>query len=335
MRIGSCIVMVLLACTTLAGAALRAAEQGSPSTKKETGGNATSPAAQKWAEFAPAGLGFRIELSGKPVDHSGWVGLPTSKIYAWNFALTDEAGGRTTNVIVNTLKEAPAETALLFQRALESIVIAVQGKLEDSTDVKVGEFAARDWRIGVEGGSYLHGRMVSADRRLYQVIVESKRKELDADERRIVDSLQIEPSVELTEPARAHDWRWVTPEGETLAVEMPDDPRETKDRRETALGEAEARVLSWTSTDGTTRYEAAALKLPRTPTADEATKLLKGEAATVAGRPGRSWTEADDDRTIHHRAVISGDRLYELRATLSREPTADDRKFLESLKLPK
>jgi hypothetical protein len=327
--------MVLLAFTTLAGAVLRAAEQGSAPANGANEAVATPPAAQKWAEFAPAGLGFKIELPGKPVDRSGWVGLPTSKIYAWNFALADEAGGRTTTVIVNTLKEAPAEAASLFQRALESIVIAVQGKLEESTDVKVGEFAARDWRIGVAGGSYLHGRIVSAERRLYQVIVESKRKELDADERRIVNSLQIEPNVVLSEPARAHDWRWVTPEGETLAVEMPDDPRETKERRETALGEVEARVMSWTSPDGKTRYEAAALKLPRTPSADEAAKLLKGEEATVAGRAGRSWTNGDGDRTIHHRAVIVADRLYELRATVSDEPTADDRKFLESLKLPK
>jgi len=327
--------MVLLTCTTLEDAVLRAAEQGSAAANQETGGSAAPPAAQKWAEFAPAGLGFKIELSGKPVDRSGWIGLPTAKIYAWNFALADEAGGRTTTVIVNTLKEPPAEADVMFQHALESIVIAVQGKLEESTDGKVGEFAARDWRISVEGGSYLHGRIVSAERRLYQVIVESKRKELDADERRIVNSLRIEPGVALTEPARAHDWRWVTPEGETLAVEMPDDPRETKERRSTALGEAEARVLTWTSPDGKSRYEAAALKLPRTPTAEEAAKLLKGEEATIAGRPGRAWTEVDDDRTIHYRAVIVGDRLYVLSARASHEPTADDRKFLESLKLPK
>jgi hypothetical protein len=335
MRIGSCILMVLLACTTLADAVLRAAEQGSAAAKQETDGSAKPPAAQKWAEFAPAGLGFKIELSGQPVDRSGWVDLPTSKIYAWNFALADEAGGRTTTVIVNTLKEPPAEAGVLFQHALESIVIAVQGKLEESTDGKVGEFASRDWRIAVEGGRYLHGRMASAERRLYQVIVESKRAELDADERRIVDSLRIEPSVELTEPARAHDWRWVTPEGETLAVEMPDDPRETKERRSTALGEVEARVLTWTSPNGKTRYEAAALRLPRTPTTEEAAKLLKGEEATVAGRPGRAWTEVEGERTIHHRAVIVGDRLYLLSARVSHEPTADDRKFLASLKLPK
>ncbi len=116
MRIGSCIQMVLLAGATLAGATLRAAEQGSAPANRAKEANAAPPAAQKWGDFAPAGLGFKIELTGKPVERSGWVDLPTSKIYAWNFVLADEAGGRTTTVIVNTCSTLKPPASVLCTR---------------------------------------------------------------------------------------------------------------------------------------------------------------------------------------------------------------------------
>ncbi|MGC3972718.1 MAG: hypothetical protein QM775_36860 [Pirellulales bacterium] len=129
---------------------------------------------------------------------------------------------------------------------------------------------------------------------------------------------------------------YVTPEGETFAVEFPDDPQETAGVQLTPLGEAVSRTLIWTSDDGRTRYEATVLRLPRTPTAEEAASLLLGdEAATVGGRPGRARSLIEGDDGVHFRSVVAGDRLYQLSAKTKKEPTADDRKFLESLRLPK
>ena len=65
----------------------------------------------------------------------------------------------------------------------------------------------------------------------------------------------------------------------------------------------------------------------------EGVALADDKAITVGGAPGRAFSAVKGDRAHHVRIVVAGDRLYVLTATAAAKPTAEDLKFLDSLKI--
>ena len=313
---------------------------------------ASADEAQAPATFAPAGMGVSVELPGKPEDHSGWLNMPAGKTYLWVYQTADAKRRQSITLTVGRLAaKAEGDAATnVFKKALEGIAAAVQGTVRDDRDAPLGEFPGRAWSVALPGGAFVHGRMALADRRFYQLIVESTEAKLSPAELRTVESLRITPGVNIVEPARAHDWRWVTPEGEKYSVRLPDDPREETSRRKTSLGEVEARRMAWESSDGKRSYAVVALRLPRAPNEAEAAALvaetrerlskIEGsepqDAAEVqiGGKPGKRWSYVHGERSRHVRVVVAGDRLYELSAVGAAKASEEDAQFLESLKLP-
>ncbi|MBA4015954.1 MAG: hypothetical protein C0483_02070 [Pirellula sp.] len=313
---------------------------------------ASAEEAKPAAMFAPAGMGVSVDLPGKPEDHSGWVKSPTGKMYLWVYQTTDAARRQSITLTVGRLAAVPEgdDAKNVFKNALEGIAAAVLGTVRDDRDAPLGEFPGRAWSVALPSGAFVHGRMALADRRFYQLIVESPREKLTPAEQQLVDSLRITPGVNIVEPPRALDWRWVTPEGEQYAVRLPDDPQEETSRRKTSLGDVEARRMVWESSDGKRSYAVVALRLPRTPTEDEAESLMtearerlsKIEGAEpqdeadvqIGGKPGKRWSYQAGERARHVRVVVAGDRLYELSAVAGAKASEEDTQFLESLKLP-
>lgn len=314
---------------------------------------ASADEAKPAATFAPAGMGVSVELPGKPEDHSGWLNLPAGKTYLWVYQTTDAKRRQSITLTVGRLAAVPEGdgAANVFKNALEGIAAAVQGTVRDDRDAPLGEFPGRAWSVALPSGAFVHGRMALADRRFYQLIVESTEAKLTLAERRIVDSLRIMPGVNLVEPPRAYDWRWVTPEGEKYSVRLPDDPREETSRRKTSLGEVESRRMAWESSDGKRSYAVVVLRLPRAPNEAEAAALVaearerlnkiegsepRDEAdVQIGGKPGKRWSYQAGERGRHVRVVVVGDRLYELSAVGGAKASDDDAQFLESLKLPR
>ena len=313
---------------------------------------ASADEARAPATFAPAGMGVSVEFPGKPEDHSGWLNMPAGKTYLWVYQTADAKRRQSITLTVGRLATVPEGDAAagVFKNALEGIAAAVQGTVRDDRDAPLGEFPGRAWSVALPGGAFVHGRMALADRRFYQLIIESTEAKLTPAELRVVDSLRITPGVNIVEPPRAHDWRWVTPEGEKYAVRLPDDPQEETSRRKTSLGEVEARRAVWESSDGKRSYAVAVLRLPRAPNEAEAAALMaetrerlskiegkepQGEAEVqIGGKPGKRWSYTHGERGRHVRFVVAGDRLYELSAVGAAKASEDDAQFLESLKLP-
>ena len=303
-------------------------------------------------KFAPAGMGVSVELPGKPEDHSGWLNLPAGKTYLWVYQTADAQRRQSITLTVGRLASVPEGdgAANVFKNALEGIAAAVQGKVRDDRAAPLGELPGRAWSVALPGGAFVHGRMALADRRFYQLIIESPEAKLSPAELRIVDSLRIMPGVNIVEPPRAYDWRWVTPQGEKYAVRLPDDPQEETSRRKTSLGEVEARRTAWESSDGKRSYAVVVLRLPRAPNEAEAAALAAETRARlnkiegsepqdeaevrIGDKQGKRWSYRAGERGRHVRIVVAGDRLYELSAVGGAQASADDAQFLESLKLP-
>ncbi|MBL9092266.1 MAG: hypothetical protein JNL96_13655 [Planctomycetaceae bacterium] len=319
----------------------------------QTAPAAQPPEAQPAApqEFAPPEAGLRISVPGKPRDLGGWTGMPGAKVYARMYHWLDEPRKQAVTVTAVRLPQAPAADALdnVFRHALAGVLGALQGEIVDDAKAAVDDFPARRWLIKV-GDRFYHVRAVVADDRFYQVSLETAERSLDAEQAKLLDSFHVVAGAKLVDPPRPIDWRYVTAEGEKFAVQFPDEPKEWTDKAWTKVfGETPAQYLSWTSADGGVMYVAGARKLPRAAAASEAEQAIEelrerfrdhegvaladDKAITVGGAPGRAFSAVKGDRAHHVRIVVAGDRLYVLTATAAAKPTAEDLKFLDSLKI--
>jgi hypothetical protein len=161
----------------------------------------------------------------------------------------------------------------------------------------------------------------------------------------VFDSLKIDPAG-ITDARPQLPWRYVTPQGSTFAVEMPGDPREQTMTLSTPLGKVDLRRLEVAA--GSRTYFAQSCDMPNVGAATIAEqldaardyvvretggKLVANSPVTLAGSEGRTIAVAFGGRTMVMQTFIGGPRVYQIGVVGRGEPTDDDRRFFESLRL--
>jgi hypothetical protein len=304
--------------------------------------------ADDWQALEPPGEGFRIELPGRAEPQGGEVETPEGTTYVRLYTLADEARRRIYSIAANRLPHAPKPDELgpLLDRTRDGAVKLVGGKVLDERDVAHGAYRGRSLLVSA-AEVFVHARLYVADDRLYQVTIVSDARMPSAEDDRVFGSLKIS-SGKLVDPAPKYDWRFVTPRDEKFAVDMPSDPHEQRTLLDTPVGRVTQLRLESRPTGRV--YFLQVCDLPEFFVGDDeaarfaairrhALQMTGGKVddeqeLTLAGRPGRALTINAGEKRLWSRSYLDGARVYQLGVVGRDEPTADDRRFLESLKLP-
>lgn len=308
--------------------------------------SAEPPAADSWQVLEPPGEGFRLELPGKPESQSTELDTKAGRIQIRSYVLNDERRGRTYQAAANRLPAVVTDAEALLNRTRDGAVQSIQGKLLDERKLSVQRHAGRALTIDAGSGRYVFVRLYTADNWLYQVSIVADAAEPTPDDERVLASFQfrdVTPTVEVKP-----DWRFVTPRNEKLAVEMPGDPQESVGVLDTPLGRVKlnrlecqvlgctyfVQVCDWPATLG--GDAAARLDVARDHAVQSTGgKLVEETPLTMHERSGRAVVIAAGERTLRLRTLIEGPRVYQLGTVGTAETSADEKKFLESLRLPK
>jgi hypothetical protein len=319
----------------LAGSACPAADEPKPSSE--------------WQLLAPEGEGFQIDLPGRAEPQSGEVQTDDGKIYVRMYTLADEGRGRLYSLAASRLPVAPPADRVkpLLDETRDGAVKLVGGKVIEEQDVTQNGYPGRRLLVDANEALFVHARLFVADDRLYQVSIVSRSKSLSADDVRVFDSFKIGAG-RLVDPEPKFDWRFFTPEGAKFAVEFPADPRDQAVVLDTPVGRTA--LSRFECAKGSKTYFLQVCELPTLlATPDDKARLdavrqhalaaSKGtlvdeQELKVAGRAGRLLTIDAGDRTLVTRSFVEGARIYQLGVVGPGETDADDRRFLESLKLP-
>ena len=340
--------------TATRAAVVPASPTASPSATANPAPTATAvPAPTKprvasdWPLLAPEDEGFRIELPGKPDAQSSEVDTPAGKVFMRLYSLADDARRRVYSIAANRLPTKPdaAEAEAVLDRARDGAVKLVDGRVVLESKAEHDRRPGRTLVVALPGGMFVHGRMVVADDRFYQVNIVSDSEELSADDRRVFDSMRI-GTAEQGGLRPQFAWRFVTPQDSTFAVEMPGDPREQIGALNTPLGKVDLRRLEVHA--GPRTYFAQSCDLPMAAAASTEAKLdaardhllretsgkvVEESKLTLLGSEGRALAVAFGARTMRVRTFIDGARVYQIGVVGAGDATDDDRRFFDSLRL--
>lgn len=299
-----------------------------------------------WQVLEPPSEGFRLELPGKPQTQTGELDTQAGKIQVRTFVLVDEKRNRTYQAAANRLPAPTKDLEGLLNRTRDGAVRSVQGKLLGELKLSFDRHAGRALTVDLGSGRFAHLRLYAADDRLYQISIVADSAQPTPDDERVLNSFQfreVGPAVEAKP-----DWRFVTPRNEKLAVEMPADPQETSGVIDTPLGRVKLTRLECQASGRT--YFVQICDWPAALLGDAATrlnaardhavqsvggKLVEETPLNVQDRPGRAAVITFADRTLRLRTLLDGPRVYQLGTIAAAgELSEDEKKFLESLKLP-
>jgi hypothetical protein len=263
------------------------------------------------------------------------------------YTLADNGRKRIYSVSVSRLPAKPDETEAqdVLDRSRDGAVKLVAGTIKSETKERYGRHPGRSLTVALPSGAIVHARLVAADDRLYQVSIVSESERLSVEDRRVFDSLKIDPAG-ISDPRPQLPWRYVTPQGSTFAVEMPGDPREQAMSINTPLGKVDLRRLEVAA--GSRTFFVQSCDMPNVGSATIAErldaarehvlretggKLVANSPVTRAGSEGRAIAVAFGGRTMVMQTFIDGPRVYQIGIVGTGEPTDDDRRFFESLRL--
>lgn len=303
-------------------------------------------AAEPWHLLEPPGEGFRLELPGKPETQAGELDTPAGKIQVRSYLLTDAKRNRSYQAAANRLPAPSTDLEALLNRTRDGVVRSVQGKLLNELKLSFDRHAGRALTVDAGDGRFVHVRLFAAGDRLYQINIIADSAQPTADDQRVLSSFEFR---EITPVAEVKpDWRFVNPRNEKLAIEMPADPQETSGVLDTPLGRVKLTRLECQSSGRT--YFVQICDWPASLAGDAAArldaarehalqsvggKLIEEAPLTVSDRSGRAAVIAVKDRMLRLRTFVDGPRVYQLGTIAAAAELSDDeKKFLESLKLP-